>query len=112
MNHINPSFTGKPNLHRAKPGAPPDDTATPAATIRTTGREYANPVDYSHPYESMARFAEFLALQYDANRTRHAYYRQVRFDSNHTKNCILMRRDGIECLNGSLVLPVCPVRRL
>ena len=26
----------------------------------------------------MARFAEFLALHYDANRTRHAYYRQVR----------------------------------
>lgn len=78
MNHINPSFTGNPNLHRAKPGAPPDAAATPAATIRTTGREYANPVDYSHPYESMARFAEFLALHYDANRTRHAYYRQVR----------------------------------
>jgi site-specific recombinase XerD len=26
----------------------------------------------------MARFAGFLALHYDANRTRHAYYRQVR----------------------------------
>jgi len=78
MNHFNPSFTGNPNLHRAKPGAPPNAAATPAATIRTTGREYANPVDYSHPYESMARFAAFLALHYDANRTRHAYYRQVR----------------------------------
>ena len=78
MNHFNPSFTGNPNLYRAKPGAPRDAAATPAATIRTTGREYANPVDYSHPYESMARFAEFLALHYDANRTRHAYYRQVR----------------------------------
>ncbi len=78
MKHINPAFTGNPNLHRAKPGASPAAAATPAATIRTTGREYANPVDYSHPYASMARFAEFLALQYDANHTRHAYYRQLR----------------------------------
>ncbi len=46
--------------------------------IRTTGREYLNPVDYRHPYDSMARFAQFLALRYDANRTRHAYYRQLR----------------------------------
>jgi integrase/recombinase XerD len=48
------------------------------ATIRTTGREYVNPVDYRHPYASTARFAELLALRYDANRTRHAYYRQLR----------------------------------
>jgi hypothetical protein len=51
--------------------------------IRTSGREYANPVDYRHPYESMARFADFLALRYDANRTRHAYYRQVRLMHEH-----------------------------
>lgn len=46
--------------------------------IRTSGREYVNPVDYQHPYPSMAQFADFLALRYDANRTRHAYYRQLR----------------------------------
>ena len=46
-----------------------------APTIRTSAREYVNPVDYRHPYESMARFAELLALRYDANRTRHAYSR-------------------------------------
>lgn len=51
--------------------------------IRTTGREYANPVDYQHPYASMARFAEFLALRYDANRTRHAYYRHLRLIHEH-----------------------------
>jgi len=50
---------------------------------RTAGREYVNPVDYRHPYESMARFAELLALRYDANRTRHAYYRQVRLIHDH-----------------------------
>ena len=61
-------------------------TATPpptASTIRTTGREYVNPVDYKHPFDSMARFAQALALGYDANRTRHAYYRQVRLIHEH-----------------------------
>lgn len=51
--------------------------------IRTTAREYVNPVDYRHPYESMSRFADFLALRYDANRTRHAYYRQLRLIHEH-----------------------------
>jgi len=50
---------------------------------RTAGREYVNPVDYQHPYESMAHFADLLALRYDANRTRHAYYRQVRLIHDH-----------------------------
>ena len=48
------------------------------ASIRTAARDYPNPVDYQHPYQSMARYADFLALHYDANRTRHAYYRQLR----------------------------------
>jgi integrase len=52
-------------------------------TIRTSGREYVNPVDYRHPYDSLARFADFLALRYDANRTRHAYYRQLRLLHEH-----------------------------
>lgn len=81
MKHFNTSFTQStqtsPNPS-AKNRAPLPANAAAADTIRTTGREYANPVDYSHPYDSMARFAEFLALHYDANRTRHAYYRQVR----------------------------------
>ena len=51
--------------------------------VRTSGREYVNPVDYEHPYPSMARFAGLLALRYDANRTRHAYYRQVRLIHEH-----------------------------
>ena len=37
------------------------------------------PLDYdSHPYPSMRRFAEFLALRFDAPRTRHSYYRHMR----------------------------------
>jgi site-specific recombinase XerD len=46
-------------------------------------RDYANPVDYIHPYPSMARFADHLALSYDANRTRHSYYRQLRLIHQH-----------------------------
>jgi site-specific recombinase XerD len=58
-----------------KPALPPG--------IRTTARDYANPVDYKHPYPSMAQFADLLALHYDANRTRHAYYRQLRLLHQH-----------------------------
>jgi hypothetical protein len=29
--------------------------------LRTSGREYVNPVDYRHPYDSMARFAALLS---------------------------------------------------
>lgn len=63
-----------------------DGTPTPpppAATIRTTPRDFVNPVDYDHPYESMRRFAQALALRYDANRTRHSYYRQLRLIQEH-----------------------------
>lgn len=61
-------------------------TPTPpptASTIRTTPRDFVNPVDYQHPYESMARLAKALALRYDANRTRHTYYRQLRLIHEH-----------------------------
>lgn len=43
------------------------------------GRAQRDPIDYdSHPYESMKRFAGFLALRFNTPRTRHAYYRQMR----------------------------------
>lgn len=72
-------------LRRAKT---PDAAGTPtppptASTIRTTSRDFVNPVDYQHPYDSMACFAQALALRYDANRTRHAYYRQLRLLHEH-----------------------------
>ena len=56
-----------------------------AATIRTTPRDFVNPVDYQHPYDSMGSFAKALALRYDANRARHAYYRQLRLIHEHFK---------------------------
>lgn len=38
-----------------------------------------DPLDYdTHPYPSMLRFAKHLALHFDAPRTRHSYYRQLR----------------------------------
>jgi integrase len=95
MKSINQPLTGNINLnpsgtvHASSGGAPRliastwgENSSSPPA-IRTTAREYVNPVDYQHPYESMARFADFLALRYDANRTRHAYYRQVRLIHEH-----------------------------
>lgn len=69
----------KPNP-KAGPDQPP---STPLAQFRTTAREFANPVDYRHPYPSMAQLADQLALQYDANRTRHAYYRHLRLIHEH-----------------------------
>ncbi|MFV1994310.1 MAG: tyrosine-type recombinase/integrase [Verrucomicrobiales bacterium] len=48
-------------------------------TCRTrAGNRFRNPLDYDHPYPSMRRFAELLTLRHDANRTRHAYYRDMR----------------------------------
>ena len=43
------------------------------------GRAQRDPIDYaSHPYPSMRRFAELLVLRFNAPRTRHSYYRQMR----------------------------------
>jgi len=85
------SNLNQPNRRRPASVAPAPRPATPAPAhqppippeIRITAREYVNPVDYQHPHPSMDRFAGFLALQYDANRTRHAYYRQIRLIHEH-----------------------------
>jgi len=75
--HSGSQATAAPPVSKCgpKPVAPPG--------IRTTARDYANPVDYQHPYPSMAQFADLLALRYDANRTRHSYYRQRRLVHQH-----------------------------
>lgn len=86
MKNTNPYSIHPKHLQNAKAlrrAETKEATVTPttpptASTIRTTGREYVNPVDYRHPFDSMAGFAKALALRYDANRTRHAYYRQLR----------------------------------
>lgn len=47
------------------------------------GRRGRDPLDYDHPYPSMKRYAELLALRYDQLRTRQAYYRQLRLIAEH-----------------------------
>jgi len=78
MKSTNPSTTDKNNSNRSD--LAPEGHSGPAspANIQTSAQVYTNPVDYVHPYPSMAQYADFLALRYDANRTRHAYYRQMR----------------------------------
>ena len=50
----------------------PDPKKTPSApvsvsTVRTTPRDFINPIDYQHPYDSMARFARALSLRKGAD---------------------------------------------
>jgi hypothetical protein len=53
--------------------------ATPQIIVTTrAGRRHRDPIDYEHPYDSMRRYAELLALKYDCARTRHSYYRAMR----------------------------------
>ena len=48
------------------------------------GRSHRDPLDYDHhPYPSMKRFAELLALRHDSPRTRHCYYRDLRLIQEH-----------------------------
>jgi integrase len=75
--HRAPQVTPEPQLGKCEP------KAVAPTGIRTTARDYANPVDYDHPYPSMAQLADLLALRYDANRTRHSYYRQLRLIHQH-----------------------------
>lgn len=67
----------KPKINQA--------SSTPKLTLPRTGpgRPYANPLDYDHPYESMAEFAKLLNLRHDSNRTRHSYYRDMRLVHQH-----------------------------
>lgn len=80
--HLNPYLPASQEPASSKPSKWGTAPALPAG-ITTTARDYANPVDYHHSYPSMARFADLLALHYDANRTRHAYYRALRLIHHH-----------------------------
>lgn len=60
-------------------------TAAPKSILPRSGpgRPYANPLDYDHPFASMAEFAAILNLRHDSNRTRHSYYRDLRLLHEH-----------------------------
>jgi hypothetical protein len=64
------NYSLNPNQNRNRNPNPTPWTPKSIALVRTTARDYANPVDYKHPYPSMANFADRLALGYDANRTQ------------------------------------------
>lgn len=67
-----------------KPKIHPSTTVSKFIVPRTgPGRPYSNPLDYDHPYESMAEFAKLLNLRHDSNRTRHSYYRDMRLVHQH-----------------------------
>ncbi len=89
LKSTNCSFTAKttqPNQQPdwAQPSSIPNKPRPPLPQdIQTVARDYENPVDYDHPYASMAEFAKALALRFDTHRTRHAYYRQMRLIHEH-----------------------------
>ena len=41
------------------------------------GQHHRDPLSYNHPYDSMRRYAELLAVRHDSPRTRHSYYRAM-----------------------------------
>jgi len=56
----------------------------PNAIINTrAGRNLPDPLTYNHPYDSMRRYAELLALRHDSQSTRHSYYRAMRLIHEH-----------------------------
>ena len=46
-------------------------------------RQHEDPLNYTHPWPSMAEYAKRLALRTDASRTRHSYYRSMRLIHEH-----------------------------
>ena len=63
-------------------GASPSTAVTTTFTTRAD-RSHRDPLGYRHPYESMRRYAELLALRHDCLRTRHSYYRAMRLLHEH-----------------------------
>jgi integrase len=89
QNNNNTNSDNQPNQtpsHRQRQAKKRDDRTDEAGYQKLphgyrphAGTAQRDPLDYdSHPYPSMKRFAEFLALRFDAPRTRHSYYRQMR----------------------------------
>jgi integrase/recombinase XerD len=56
---------------------PPQREYTPLDPA-LNAKVYSDPLYYAHPWSSMGRYAQLLALRYDAVRTRHSYYRHLR----------------------------------
>ena len=57
--------------------------STPATINTRAGVRQCDPLYYRHPYDSMRRYAELLAVRHDSPRTRHSYYRAMRLLHEH-----------------------------
>jgi site-specific recombinase XerD len=69
-------------MNNTKRPARSNQNATSTTNTRA-GRRHRDPLDYNHPYDSMRRYAELLALRHDCGRTRHSYYRAMRVLHEH-----------------------------
>ena len=68
------------NIHGPQQG----EGSTLSQGINTrAGQRHRDPLGYRHPYDSMRRYAELLALRHDSARTRHSYYRAMRLVHEH-----------------------------
>jgi len=56
---------------------------SPSLIHTKAGQRHRDPLDYNHPYDSMRRYAELLAVRHDSPRTRHSYYRAMRLLHEH-----------------------------
>jgi hypothetical protein len=65
------------------PARPPGDPPLSFSHRPDVGRRGPDPLEYDHRYACLRDYAQLLALRYDQNRTRHAYYRQLRLLSDH-----------------------------
>jgi hypothetical protein len=58
---------------RQSQNLPVSGRAARAAAVRLkAGARYSEPPDYAHPYDSMRRFEQLLALRFDMVPTRHS----------------------------------------
>ena len=71
-------------VNPAARNVPPEPPTSHDPLRPHVGPRYVDPLDYTtHPYPSMRRFAEHLALGSSMPRTRHCYYRDLRLVQEH-----------------------------
>jgi site-specific recombinase XerD len=72
-------------MHNTKPHHPASSRSSKSPRRHPDPIRESDPLDYEHPYPSMAEYAKRLALRYDSVRTRHSYYRAMRLLHEHCK---------------------------
>jgi hypothetical protein len=71
-------------MHKTKI-LPPESHPQASRGLEAHGavERHADPVDFKHPYPSIAQYAELLALRFGAKRTRHASCHAMRVFHEH-----------------------------